>query len=130
MSLEFLMDHFAYFERFGNWKWLKVPVVGAGASEVGALFAQVDWAHVWPIVGLAITAVGTALIGLYRYYKLTQIEIEAARRKAGLESLVVTVAPGVTATVPGTNPNVNMGSGVAASPGTTGNSTPQPEPTP
>lgn len=132
-----VMDHWEYLERFGNWKWLRLPAAGISLSELFALASGIDWAHVWPLVGLAITAIGTSLIGLWRYYRLTQIEIEAARRKAGLEPLIVTVAPGVTATVPGPdvdpslrsnpNPNLNPGGGVVpqASPsGITGTSNP------
>jgi hypothetical protein len=81
MSIEHFVQNWEYLEKFGRFKWLKLPIGGAGFAEFGALMSGVDWAHVWPIVGLAITAVGTACIGLWRYYRLTQLELRSKERE-------------------------------------------------
>lgn len=75
MSFEFLlMDKLDYLERFGRWQWLKTPLIGISGSEFGALIMQVDWMHAIPAAALAITAFGSAFLGLLRAYKLNQIE--------------------------------------------------------
>jgi hypothetical protein len=40
------------------------------------------WVRLIPIIGQAITAIGIAVIGLWRYYKLAEVEIEAMEHKS------------------------------------------------
>lgn len=94
MTSEFFTDRWAYLERFGHGKWLKVPLLGQGVTELGALISQIDWAHILPLIGLGITAIGTALIGLWRYYRLTEIEIEIKRKQAEASWRTI-ITPGV-----------------------------------
>jgi hypothetical protein len=115
MSGEFLVntfERFQYFEKFGNWKWLKLPALGVGGSEIGAIVTQTDWAHVFPLIGLGITAIGTAGIGLYRYWRLTNIEIADRQREADARyakflatnaasfPIVTSMPPSISAPVP------------------------------
>lgn len=81
MPVEYLLERLDYFERYGDGKWLRMPLYGFGFGEAGALLSQIDWAHIFPLIGLAITAVGTAFIGLYRYWRLTEIEIAQRQRE-------------------------------------------------
>lgn len=76
-----MTNRYEYLERFGSFRWLKLPVAGMSLSELGALMTGIDWAQVWPLTGLAITALGTAFIGLYRYFRLVEIELEERRRR-------------------------------------------------
>lgn len=75
------MEHI---ERFGGLKWLRVPMAGIGASEAGALLMQIDLAHILPLVGLGITAIGTAAIGLWHLWQLKQIQIREQSRMSDL----------------------------------------------
>jgi hypothetical protein len=49
---------------------------------VAASLARVDWAAVLAGVCLAVSMLGGAVMELYRRWRLTQIEIEAAETKA------------------------------------------------
>lgn len=40
------------------------------------------WVRLIPVIGQMITAIGIAIIGLWRYYRLAEVEIEAMEHKA------------------------------------------------
>ena len=60
---------------------LPLPLGGIMTGNVIAWFASVDWGSFFAASGLAITTVGGAMIGLYRQWKLTHIEIRERERR-------------------------------------------------
>jgi hypothetical protein len=71
---------------FGVWDehWrssLPLPLGGIMTGNVIAWFANFDWGAFFAVLGLAITAIGGAAIGLYRQWKLTSIEIRERERR-------------------------------------------------
>jgi hypothetical protein len=59
---------------------LPLSLGGVVTSDVIAWIARVDWGAFFAAAALAITAIGGAAIGLYRQWRLTQIEIEERER--------------------------------------------------
>lgn len=64
------------------WESLKVPVAGNLFAQGWATLSQVDWTQFVVFLGVSLTALGSSLIGLWRYFMLSRIEIEIRQRQA------------------------------------------------
>ena len=65
--------------------WIASLPIVLGAvtiTDVLAWVSSVNWASIFSMCALGVTAIGGAGIGLYRQLSLTQIEIQERRRKA------------------------------------------------
>jgi hypothetical protein len=78
------VDAAEYWDRWSHWRWLQTPIVGAAVSDAGGVIMGVDWPHVWPMIGLAIAAIGPAILGVFRYQRLANIEVRMKEDEAAI----------------------------------------------
>lgn len=64
------------------WDILKWPAGGIGLSTLFAQAGNVAESHVVNVIALGILSVGSAAIGLWRFWMLAQIDIDEKRRES------------------------------------------------